>query len=222
MGDHPLIYEAICNAMTEIGAISKSKRNQQQGFLFRGIDDVMNVLYPILAKHRLFLSPEVLEHIREERQTKSGGNLIYSILKVRYTLYASDGSNVSAVVIGEGMDSADKSSNKAMAVAMKYAMFQIFCIPTEDMRDADPDAETPPESSPRPSRVARTPKLDRQKAVNEVMERIGLSSTAEFMSIVHDLQITGKLIRKSPKEMLDDEYQDMLRAVERSRNEAVS
>lgn len=143
------IYGAIAAAMNDISAISKSKRNQQQGFQYRGIDDVMNALYPILSKHGLFLAPEVLEHMREERTTKSGGNLIYSILKIRYTLYADDGSSVSATVIGEGMDSADKSSNKAMSVAMKYAMFQLFCIPTEEM--IDPDAETPPESAPKKS-----------------------------------------------------------------------
>lgn len=141
------IYAAIAEAMNEIGAIGKNKRNQQQGFQYRGIDDVMNALYPILSKHGLFLAPEVLEHTREERTTKSGGNLIYSILKIRYTMYADDGSSVSATVIGEGMDSADKSSNKAMSVAMKYAMFQLFCIPTEEM--IDPDSETPPDSTPK-------------------------------------------------------------------------
>lgn len=138
------IYGAIAAAMSEIGAIQKNKKNQQQGFQYRGIDDVMNALYPILSRHGMFLAPEVLEHTREERTTKSGGNLIYSILKIRYTLYADDGSSVSAVVIGEGMDSADKSSNKAMSVGMKYALFQLFCIPTEEM--IDPDAQTPPES----------------------------------------------------------------------------
>lgn len=148
MADHPLIYEAMSNAMKEIGAIDKSKFNQQQKFNYRGIDDVMNALYPVLAKNKLFLAPEVLEHNREERQTKSGGNLIYSILKIKYTLYAIDGSSVSAVVIGEGMDSADKSSNKAMSVAMKYAIFQMFCIPTEEMEKDDPDRSSPPESRP--------------------------------------------------------------------------
>lgn len=146
--EQQLIYKAMCAAMADIGAVGKDQTNQQQHFRYRGIDDAMNALYPVLAKHGLFLVPEVLEQHREERTTKSGGNLIYSILKVRYTMYASDGSSVSAVVIGEGMDSADKSSNKAIAAAMKYAIFQMFCIPTEDMRNTDPDRETPPESVP--------------------------------------------------------------------------
>ncbi len=140
------IYESISKIMAEATPISKEKFNKQQGFKYRGIDDVMNTFYPLLAKYKVFIAPEVLEQTREERATKSGGNLIYSILKIKFTFYAEDGSNISAVVIGEGMDSADKSSNKAMAVAMKYAMFQVFCIPTEEM--ADPDSESHPKSVP--------------------------------------------------------------------------
>lgn len=138
------IYQSIANIMQESIAIGKEKLNKQQGFKYRGIDDVMNTFYPLLSKHKVFVVPEVLEQTREERTTKSGGNLIYSILKIKYTFYAEDGSNVFATVIGEGMDSADKASNKAMAVGMKYAMFQVFCIPTEEM--PDPDGETPPQS----------------------------------------------------------------------------
>lgn len=134
------IYESICGVMSEIGAISKDKKNQQQGFMYRGIDDVMNALQPLFVKYKVFIVPEVLEHIREDRTSKQGNALIYSICKIKYTFYAEDGSNITAVVVGEGMDSGDKATNKAMAIAMKYACFQAFCIPTEEM--ADPDKET--------------------------------------------------------------------------------
>lgn len=147
----PMIYGKIADCMRQIGAIGKTRKNMQQGFMYRGIDAVMNALNPVLTANRMFCVPEVLEQHREERQTRNGGTLIYSILKMRYTLYAEDGSSVSADVIGEGMDSADKSSNKAMSVAYKYAMFQIFSIPTEEM--VDPDAETPPESVKKPAQA---------------------------------------------------------------------
>lgn len=139
------IYQAITSIMDEGYAITKGKRNQQQGFMYRGIDDVMNTFQPLLAKHHVFVVPEVLDEHRQERMTGKGGSLLYSILRVKYTFFAEDGSSVSAVVVGEGMDSGDKASNKAMSVAMKYAMFQVFCIPTEEMQD--PDAETPPPST---------------------------------------------------------------------------
>lgn len=143
------IYTAINGIMEEIGVIGKTSKNQQQGFYYRGIDAVMNALQPALVKHKVFVVPEVLEHKREERVTGKGSNLIYSVLKIKYTFCAEDGSSVSATVIGEGMDSGDKASNKAMSVAFKYACFQVLCIPTEEMKD--PDSETPPESLPKPT-----------------------------------------------------------------------
>ena len=140
------IYEAITAIMAEVDAIDKSKKNKEQGFMFRGIDDVYNMVHPLLAKHGVFSIPEVMDERTEERKSARGGNLIYRMLKMKYTFFAQDGSNVAAIVIGEGMDTGDKASNKAMAVAHKYALIQIFSIPTCDLDD--PDAETPPPSEP--------------------------------------------------------------------------
>lgn len=142
------IYHKINAIMRDITAIGKDKQNKQQGFKYRGIDDVMNALFPLFSKHGVFVVPEVLESTRNERQSKAGGNMAFTVSKVKYTFYAEDGSSISAVTQGEGMDSADKSTNKAMASAMKYALFQTFCIPTEEIGNDDPDAETPPPSTP--------------------------------------------------------------------------
>ena len=142
------IYAAITGVMKDIGAVGKDSFNEQQRFKFRGIDAVMNALYPALVKNKVFVVPEILEQTREERESSRGGRLIYSICKIKYTFYAEDGSSISAVTIGEGMDSGDKATNKAMAIALKYAFFQVFCIPTEEM--ADPDAESHEIASERP------------------------------------------------------------------------
>lgn len=131
--------------MEEVPSIGKNQRNKTQGFMYRGIDDVMNALQPLLAKNKVFIVPEILEQTREERISSKGGNLIYSICKIKYKFYAEDGSSVEAITIGEGMDSGDKATNKAMAIAMKYALFQVFCIPTDEMKD--PDSETPEQST---------------------------------------------------------------------------
>ena len=141
------IFESINKVMDEIGAIGKNTKNAQQGFMYRGIDAVMNALNPALVKYNVFVVPEVLEQKREERLSSKNATLLYSIIKVKYTFYAEDGSSVSAVVIGEGMDSGDKATNKAMSIAFKYACFQVFCIPTEEMAKDDPDAYSPEEST---------------------------------------------------------------------------
>lgn len=141
----PQIYGLIGKAMREIGAIGKDSTNAQQGFKYRGIDAVYNALNPVMAKYGLFITPEIIDHKREERtSTKTFNNqtkvttLLYSIVTIRYTVFAPDGSSVQMTVIGEGMDSGDKATNKAMSIAMKYAMFQLFMIPTEAV---DPDGE---------------------------------------------------------------------------------
>lgn len=134
------IYKCICAAMADIEAIGKQNTNQKQNFKYRGIDDVYNSLHGILAKNNIFTVPEVVADRTEERTSSSGNALIYRILTIKYTFYTSDGSSISAIVVGEGMDPGDKASNKAMAIAHKYALLQIFCIPTSD--DKDPDADT--------------------------------------------------------------------------------
>lgn len=136
----PLIFGKMADILSKIEAIGKDQNNSQQNFKYRGIDDVYNAINPILAEHRVFMTSHIIEKTRDERQTKSGGVLAFTCLRMQYTFWAEDGSNVSTEVEGEGMDSGDKSSNKAMSVAHKYALLQAFCIPTKDIDD--PDAET--------------------------------------------------------------------------------
>jgi hypothetical protein len=132
-----LIYQKIPAIMADVGPIAKDRKNPQQGYQFRGIDDVYNAMQPVLAKHGVFVVPEITKERREERTTKSGSVLTYCIMEVKHTIYASDGSYVTAVTAGEAMDSGDKASNKAMSAAMKYAMIEVFCIPTEGDNDTE-------------------------------------------------------------------------------------
>lgn len=133
------IYETMAAVMADIGAISKSEKNTQQGFSYRGIDSVYNHLHSLFSKHGVFCMPEVLDTTRTERPSKSGGVLAFTTVKIKYTFYAKDGSFVSCVMYGEGMDSGDKSANKALASADKYALLQVFKIPTKENKDADAD-----------------------------------------------------------------------------------
>ena len=220
------IYEAINNVMADIGCIGKDKRNSQQNFNYRGVDDVMNALQPALIKHKVFIAPEVLEHTREERLTKSGGNIVYSILKVKFTFTASDGSAVPVTVIGEAMDSADKSSNKAMSVAFKYACFQLFCIPTEEMIDPDadtyfvnpkdkPKADTEP---PKPKKIKSRDKEenplegngfarieDKKPKPTDVFDMPGADKADNKTLFVNALQIAG-LTNEQGAEILKDMF----------------
>lgn len=139
--ESPLIYSAIIDAMGQVSAVSKGRHNSTQGFSYRGIDDVMNELHGILAKCGIFIVPTVLEEQRTQGTTSKGGNMFYTRQKIKFTFFAKDGSNIEAIVIGEAMDSGDKASNKALSIGLKYALLQVFCIPTEE--DKDPDGVSP-------------------------------------------------------------------------------
>ena len=131
---------AVAKDMAEVG-ISKDRENRQQGFSFRGIDQVYNALAPMLAKHGLVILPRITERTVTERTTQKGGVLFYVVVKAEFDFVATeDGSKHTVVTYGEAMDSGDKATNKAMSIAYKYAAFQTFCIPTEQTA-IDADAE---------------------------------------------------------------------------------
>jgi hypothetical protein len=136
----PHVYSAICRVIFDLSreGIAKNNRNQQQGYNFRGIDDVYNVLSPLLARHELCVLPRVISREVTEKTNAKGTTLFYTVVHVEFDFVSAvDGSKHTVATVGEAMDSGDKSSNKAMSAAYKYAAFQAFAIPTEGDNDAD-------------------------------------------------------------------------------------
>lgn len=134
------VYRAINAVQAELAAvgIGKDRRNQQQQYNFRGIDDVYNVVSPLLAKHGLCILPRMMARTVDERASKSGGVLFYVTVEAEFDFVATeDGSTHVVRTFGEAMDSGDKATNKAMSAAYKYAVMQGFAIPTEGDNDAD-------------------------------------------------------------------------------------
>lgn len=114
---------------------------------FRGIDDVYNALAPQLAEKGLVVLPRMIARESVERTSKSGGALFYTTVEAEFDFVSADDGTMHTVrTFGEAMDSSDKSTNKAMSAAYKYAAFMTFCIPTE----GDADAETHEVSSEMP------------------------------------------------------------------------
>jgi hypothetical protein len=134
------VYEAIASVTANLAkeGISKDRKNEAQGYKFRGIDDVYNALAPFLASAKLCILPNVQERLVVERVNAKGTILLYVTVKVDFAFVsAEDGSDHHVVTYGEAMDSGDKATNKAMSAAYKYAAMQAFCIPTEGDNDAD-------------------------------------------------------------------------------------
>jgi hypothetical protein len=137
----PRVYAAIAAITKDLArtGIAKNRNNTQgQGFKFRGIDDVYNALAPLLAEHGLCIIPRMTSREQIERSSKSGGALFFTTVHAEFDFVSvEDGSKHTACTIGEAQDSSDKSTNKAMSAAYKYACFLTFCIPLEGTPDAD-------------------------------------------------------------------------------------
>ena len=155
MSETVKIYGALAKVMTEVGVVGKSRKNPQQGYQFRGIDDVVAEVQEVLARHGVVVAPRVIDREREMIATKSGGTMASVRLLVEHTFFAEDGSSVVATTLGEAMDSGDKASNKAMSAALKYALTETLMIPT---RESDRDTEeASPEMAPRAPAAAPLP-----------------------------------------------------------------
>ncbi len=193
------IYEAIANVMKDVGIVGKNDKNDFDHYKYRGIDAVMNALNPAMVKNHVFVTPTVVDSSREERAGKNGTNMVYSILTVKYTFYTDDGSSVDCTVIGEAMDRSDKSTNKAMSAAFKYACFQTFCIPTEEMIDSETESLEVPAAKKKPTAPKKIEKTDEQKNaemianVNPLLVPNGTGMTPERIALLKQEQERTKV-----------------------------
>lgn len=134
------IHESIVAVMREIGPIARDAENKEQKYDYRSAEAIYNRVQPLFARFGIYSTPEVIEQKRETRGTRKGTTLTWSILTVKYTFWAEDGSSAGVTVVGEGMDAGDKASNKAMTAAHKYAICQLLNVPYQLI---DPDKYTP-------------------------------------------------------------------------------
>jgi hypothetical protein len=129
------IIKASVELMKKVGAIGKNNTadmGKKGKYKFRGIDDVYNAVQSGLIECGIVCTPNYSDPVREERETKYGGALIYTTVAGEFTFYCTeDGSHLTVRTVGEAMDTGDKSTNKAMSAAYKYAMFQFLCIPVD-------------------------------------------------------------------------------------------
>ncbi len=177
------VYQAINAVQAELSkvGIGKDRKNEQQGYKFRGIDEVYNALAPMLARNGLCILPRCTDRICVERTNAKGTALFYVTVKAEFDFVSSeDGSKHTVTTYGEAMDSGDKATNKAMSAAYKYAAMQAFSIPTEGDNDADAHTHEVV-TGMHPSRLAEWLDAIKEAGQDEVgaMVRDGLNAATE-------------------------------------------
>lgn len=160
------VYTAINKVQGALATtgIGKGRRNDQQGYAFRGVDDIYNAVARLLSTHGLCILPRCTERVVVERTNAKGTALFYVTVRAEFDFVAAaDGSRHTVITYGEAMDSGDKATNKAMSAAYKYALLQTFAIPTEGDNDAD---ATTQEAQPMTERLMNVLQELRDAALN--------------------------------------------------------
>ncbi len=198
------VHEALRLARIELCGQGISKEGQAPaavgGYKFRGIDDIYNVIGPLMAKYGIVMRPLVQDLTHNTYTNKQGRVTQHYIVRVRYVVSVNSdrADEVSVEVYGEAADTADKGMNKAMTSAYKNAVFQLFAPPLAgtpmDMdggdtvpRDSEQDApdvsgertqlgEPPPERDPSRGTISAAD----AKAVQMALPNAGIEEAAFF------------------------------------------
>lgn len=187
MRDHEIgdINTALAAIYAAVGYVQK-REGKALGYSYAGEADIIEALRPAMVVQgvtaRVLSVRDVVRDVivigkydaRMQRTTLTA--------TVRFT-HGPSGTWVDCEAIGEGMDSGDKSGNKAMTVALKYALRQTFVLETgNDPDDTRPENEgAAPETRQNGQRTAEvhSPNDDvvaNWKALVPAMQRAGLSS----------------------------------------------
>lgn len=139
--ENKAIYKQLSDIQKAIPAMGKNQRNDFQKYNFRGIDDIYNTLSSIFSDNQVLILPKILDSQFETIYTEKNNDkkvAFKAYYNVEFTfLSLIDGSTVVMSMAGEGADSSDKTTGKAMSNAYKYALAEVFIIPFEDIKDSD-------------------------------------------------------------------------------------
>ena len=145
------IYSAIALAKKGVEAIGKNRKNTQQGYNFRGIDDAMDAFSPLLSQHGLTIVCDAITHLSSESVlSKGGGNGWRVVNNYSFRIYADDGSFIPGQADGEAIDYGDKCTTKAQSVALREFIFKTFMVPFHTVDDIEEVSHeiTKPTSAP--------------------------------------------------------------------------
>jgi hypothetical protein len=194
----PSVYGAINAVSAELAehGIAKSHLNEADDYRYRSIDDLLDRLASLLAKHRLCVLPRALERSETERHDEGQRLLFHVCLKVAFTLTSvDDGTSHTVEAYGEALDVSDKATAKAMSAAYKSAMVQTFCIPIAGSEDAD-------RNSPRAAARTHAPEPIQgwEQWAKDIEDIVGVCESEAAIDVVQERhrRLLGSLSRERP------------------------
>lgn len=179
------IYKALASVNKEVNYIGKNRKNEQQNFNFRGIDDVMNELHTLFAKNEIVIKHKVLSYATDTVTSSRGTALYHTKANIKFFFIYSDSSKLKVTTVGEAMDSGDKGINKCLSIGLKNVLLQMFLIPT--VEDKDPDSQAHEvKIEPVKAKVVNKPKPENNELLEDALLKAELAENEEILKNVWD------------------------------------
>lgn len=130
--DWQMIHTLMARILADVGPVLKDQTNTHQNYNFRGIDQVVNKVNAAFKEHRVFLTSKIEHFALRDAMTTANKPTREATLRVVFRFHAPDGSFVETEVPGEALDTSDKTTPKAMSVALRIALLQMLLLPTTE------------------------------------------------------------------------------------------
>lgn len=137
------LFVKLAEVQQAIKDVPKRGRNPHLSYSYVQAVDVKEALREELAKRNIVIVPEIVEGHHEPITTRDGKPSIMSVLTVRFHLIDGDtGEEYTALWQTMAFDTQDKGVPKAMTMATKYFLINLFLVPGDE-EDPDGDPEQP-------------------------------------------------------------------------------
>lgn len=205
----------LAEVMAEVERVAKRGRNDFHKYDYVTEADIAAAVREHMAKRHLMMVPNVESMTWRDGKNREGSPI--ATLGVKFTVYDGDtGETLSFNIFGEGQDSGDKATYKAMTGANKYALLKLFQIPTGDdpEREEKSKRQNPPhydrseaaQNQRRENSLADAPYKDRETAppppqepqdtYQMLMERRGFLPK----DVQHMIPLDEALLKMAPEE----------------------
>lgn len=126
------LTESVCAVVAERGYVQADAENKHFKYSYLSDEAVLQHVRGSMAKNGLMLVPNRVEH--------STQNSIITTVTT-YVLAHTSGEWMEVQIVAQGQDKADKGPYKAATGALKYALRNVFLIPTGDDPEKAREAE---------------------------------------------------------------------------------
>lgn len=189
----PTVHQAWSAVMNDVRAIEKGDMNKDQGFRFRGIDAVMDVVGPALRAHGVMIIPDVADVETTSYETKRGTQMVNRMARMNFRVYGPAGDYFDGCTYGEAADAGDKAVTKAQSVALRVFLLQALMVPTGD---PDPDSSSHERAANQidwePSQRARCSLLEATKPLGWTDQKLVARYRADYSKdLLRELDVSA-------------------------------